>query len=62
MTGEHWPCVCSSPALVDVDAVDFVSTDGNLGESFNHVVALQDDVALRGQPDRHKDRQNESTP
>lgn len=37
----------SSPALVDVDVVDFVGTDGDLGQSLDDVVALQNHVALR---------------
>lgn len=39
---------CPSPALVDVDVVDFVGADGDLGQGLDHVVALQDHVSLRG--------------
>lgn len=39
--------VCLSPALVDVDAVYFVGTDGNLGQGLDHMVALQNYVALQ---------------
>lgn len=35
-----------SPALVDVDVVDFVGADGDLGQRLDDVVALQDHVAL----------------
>lgn len=38
----------SSPALVDVDVVDFVGADGDLGQSLDDVVALQNHVTLRG--------------
>lgn len=37
-----------SPALADVDVVDLVGTDGDLGQSLDDVVALQDHIALRG--------------
>lgn len=35
-----------SPALVDVDVVDFFGTDGDLGQGLDHVVALQHHVPL----------------
>lgn len=40
--------LCFSPALVDVDAVYFVGTDGDLGQGLNHMVALQNHVSLWG--------------
>lgn len=39
---------CFSPALVDVDAVDFVSTDCDLGQGLNHMVTLQNYISLTG--------------
>lgn len=48
----------SSPALVDVDAVDFVGTDGNLGQRLDHVVALQNHVPLRADQETMKSSQS----
>lgn len=36
----------ASPALVDVDAVYFISADGDLGQGLDHVVALQNNISL----------------
>lgn len=47
-------CFCLSPALVDVDGVDFVSTDGDLGQGLDHMVALQNHISLRGNTGRRK--------
>lgn len=40
----HYACI--SPALVDVDVVDLIGANGDLGQGLDHVVALQDDVSL----------------
>lgn len=45
-------CARLSPALVDVDAVDFVGTNGDLGQRLDHMVTLQDDVALSTQEEK----------
>lgn len=47
-------CFCLSPALVDVDGVDFVSADGDLGQGLDHMVALQNHISLRGNTGRRK--------
>lgn len=49
---------CPSPALVDVDAVDFVGADCNLGQGLDHVVALQDNVALEGKTEMKQQLKN----
>lgn len=43
---EHGTVACFSPALVDVDAVYFVGTYGDLGQGLDDMVALQNHVTL----------------
>lgn len=38
--------VSFSPALIDIDAVYFVGTDGDLGQSLDHMLALKNHVSL----------------
>lgn len=40
---------CHSPALVDVDVVDFVGQNGCFCQCLDHVVTLQDNVSLGGE-------------
>lgn len=42
----HSAALPASPALVDVDVVHSVSTEGRLGQGLNHVVTLQHHVPL----------------
>lgn len=38
----------NSPALVDINTVDFVGTYGNFSQSFNHKITLQHNISLKG--------------
>lgn len=40
---------CHSPALVDVDVVDFVGQNGCFCQCLDHVVTLQDNISLGGE-------------